>query len=254
MIGIFDSGSGGLSVLKEIRARLPAADILYLGDIANAPYGEKPPQELSALTVRNIQFLRSRGAARIVSACNSVSAALAVSLFDTLDIAPDALIEMVGPTVRHFRGRDERVLLCATPATVRAGLYQQGFGMAGKELATVAIPELAGAIEFGASEAELERIVHDAFADVPLAEGETLVLGCTHYPLVTPVFERVLGGAVRIFDPAHAVAARVEEQFGPHEAAGKGELRFAITKDSAPFRSRVASLWPESADAIEVIQ
>ncbi len=253
MIGIFDSGSGGLSVLKEIRARLPQADILYLGDIANAPYGEKSQQELSALTVRNIQFLRSRGAARIVSACNSVSAALAVSLFDTLDITPDALIEMVGPTVRHFRDRDERVLLCATPATVRAGLYQQGFGMAGKELATVAIPELAGAIEFGASEAELERIVRNAFAGVS-AEGNTLVLGCTHYPLVTPVFERVLGGAVRVFDPAHAVSARIEEQFGPHEAAGKGELHFAITKDSAPFRSRVASLWPESADAIEVVQ
>ncbi|HQU07470.1 MAG: hypothetical protein B7X04_00480 [Parcubacteria group bacterium 21-54-25] len=253
MIGIFDSGSGGLSVLRAIRTRMPSANVLYFGDIKNAPYGEKTQEELSALTVHAMQFLQSNGAESIVSACNSVSASLAVSLFDALNLASDRLIEMVGPTVSHFRASDKRVLLCATPATVRSGIYQNGFRMVGRELTAVAIPALAGAIEFGAGDVEYERIIREAFSDVPFDAFDTLVLGCTHYPLVLPVFERVLGESVQIFDPADAVAARVEKQLWPREV-GDGRLQFVISKDSAPFRARIKELFPESIAAIEVVQ
>ncbi len=253
MIGIFDSGSGGLSVLKAIRAQVPSADVLYVGDIKNAPYGEKPPEALSALTVANIRFLQSRSATSIVSACNSVSASLAISLFDTLNLASDRLIEMVGPTVSYFRGSPERVLLCATPATVRSGIYQNGFRMVGKDITAVAIAGLAGAIEFGAPEAELERIIREAFVGVAVDNFDTLVLGCTHYPLAFSVFERVFSGKVSLFDPAGAVAARVEEQLWPREA-GEGKLQFFITRDSRPFRARVAEMFPQSAGSIEVVE
>ncbi len=255
MIGLFDSGSGGLSVLRAIRKRIPEIDILYFGDIKNAPYGEKSQEVLSELTVHAIEFLRARSARHIVSACNSVSASLAVSLFDALDISSDQFIEMVGPTVNYFRayGAGERVLLCATPATISSGIYQNGFRMIGKELTAVAIPELAGAIEFGAAKKELERIITHAFAAVSLASFDMLILGCTHYPLIASVFKQVLGNRIHFFNPAEAVAARVERHFYSH-VVGTGKLNFVITKDSPVFRERVAKLFPKSALTIEVLQ
>ena len=140
MIGVFDSGSGGLTVLKAIRERIPSTDVLYFGDIGNAPYGSRPRAELSRLTSKALRYLVSHGATRIVSACNSVSASLAVSLFDTSDLTPDRLIEMVGPTVGYFRHADSRILLLATPATIESGIYQDGFAMIGKGIQAVRFP------------------------------------------------------------------------------------------------------------------
>ena len=253
MIGVFDSGSGGLTVVKAIRERIPSADILYFGDIGNAPYGSKPRAELSRLTSKAIQYLVSRGATRVVSACNSASASLAVSLFDTSDLTPDRLIEMVGPTVGYFRHADSRILLLATPATIDSGIYQDGFAMIGKEIQAIAVPELAGAIEFGAPEADVERIIRGALASNAAGSWSVVILACTHYPLVMQVFRRVLGPDVLIFDPAEAVADRVEKQWWPQEA-GDGAARFVITKDSEPFRRFAADMFPKNTDAIEVIE
>lgn len=253
MIGIFDSGSGGLTVLRAIRDVLPSSDVMYFGDIKNAPYGSKERDELSALTIRALEYLQKRGATSIVSACNSVSASLAISLFDAFDLAPQELIEMVGPTVAYFRGSPARLLLCATEATVQSGVYQGAFKMIGKEVRAIAIPDLAGAIEFGRSAEEIERIIRDAFKDARAEEFDALVLACTHYPLVKDVFEKVLGPKVIIFDPAEAVAERVERRFWPREA-GYGKTTFVITKDSEPFRGFVELLFPKSDFTIEVLE
>lgn len=251
MIGIFDSGSGGLTVLKAIREQIPSADILYFGDIKNAPYGSKSNAELSSLTVNAISLLQARGAGSIVSACNSVSASLAVSLFDSLSLMPEHLIEMVGPTVSFFKGSPAKLLLAATPATIGSEIYQNAFRMIGKDIETVAIPDLARAIEFGAPEEEIEHIIRDAFAHVRPSDFDTLILACTHYPLVAHVFERVLG-AVPLFDPAHAVGDRVKSQLWPREV-GEGTTRFVISADSPVFRDRVAELMPLGGFSIEVI-
>jgi glutamate racemase len=251
MIGIFDSGSGGLTVLKAIRERMVSADIIYFGDIKNAPYGSKSNSELSVLTVRAIALLQVRGAGSIVSACNSVSASLAVSLFDMLSIAPDHLIEMVGPAVSSFKNSSDRLLLVATPATIHSEIYQNAFHMIGKEVETIAIPDLAAAIEFGSSEEEIEKIIRDAFKDVQLDAFDVLILACTHYPLVSHIFERVVGG-VTIVDPAYAVGERTRQKLGSQEA-GRGTMHFIISKDSQPFRDRVAALFPSGEVSIEVL-
>ncbi|MBU6323816.1 MAG: aspartate/glutamate racemase family protein [Patescibacteria group bacterium] len=253
MIGVFDSGSGGLSVLYALRQRLPSVDVLYFGDIRNAPYGTRTHEELSALTVDALRLLAKRGASRIVSACNSVSATLALSLVDALELAPSELIEMVGPTVAYMRGEPGKALVLATPATVRAGMYRQAFRMAGKEAEEVAIPELAAAIEFGASEEELERIIREALARVAPDSFGSVLLACTHYPLALPVFRRVLGKDARIVDPALIVAERIERQWWPKET-GEGRTRFLISKDSEPFRRYVARWFPKDAENIEVLQ
>lgn len=251
MIGIFDSGSGGLTVLKALRERLSSPDIVYFGDIKNAPYGTRPQEELSLLTMNALSLLRSRGARSIISACNSVSASLALSLLDTLDIVPERLIEMAGPTVSAFRNSDKRVLLAATPATIKSGLYRLGFTMAGKDLVEVPIPNLAGLIEFGAPENELEEHIRDAFRSTDIKKFDTLVLACTHYPLARHVFQKIFDTHL-IVDPAEFVAERAERDFWPREA-GNGKTQFVISKDSQHFRGLVAKLFPNTDYTIEVL-
>ena len=253
MIGIFDSGSGGLTVLRAIRDVLPSCDVLYFGDIKNAPYGSKSREELANLTIDAIKLLHDRGARNIVSACNSTSASLAVSLLDAFDIAPAQLIEMVGPTVATFKGSDARILLCATAATIQSAIYQSAFRMIGKDITTLPIPELAGAIEFGTPKEQLQKIIADAFANLNLNDFDVLILGCTHYPLVSDLFKKVLPASMALFDPALAVAGRVEKQFWPQEA-GNGKTHFVISKDSVQFRSLVTKFFPDTQASIEVLQ
>lgn len=253
MIGIFDSGSGGLTVLRAIRDVVPSADVLYFGDIRNAPYGTRSREELSKLTVGAMRYLLENGATSIVSACNSVSASLAVSLFDAFALSPDRLIEMVGPTVRALKDAPGRAVLFATPATIDAQIYQTGFHMIGKDVAYVAIPELAGAIEMGQPAEEIGSIVRTAVEAVDWTDVDTAILACTHYPLVLSAFRAAIPPRVDIFDPALAVAERVEERLWPREA-GDGRLRFVITRDSDTFRGHVERLFPDSAYLVEVLE
>ena len=252
MIGIFDSGVGGLTVLKALREVLPTADVLYFGDTKNAPYGSRSRDDLTSLTVAALKLLQERGAQNIVSACNSVSASLAVSLLDAFSIAPQQLIEMVGPTVSYFKGSSARLMLCATPATINSGIYQNAFQMIGKNIKAIAIPELAGAIESGKSEIDIEEIIRKAFPQTP-QDIDALILACTHYPLVLPVFRKVLGENILIFDPAFAVAERAKKQFWPQEV-GDGTTRFLLSKDSENFRTLVIRLFPEMKFELEVLE
>ena len=252
MIGIFDSGSGGLTVLKAVREEMPSADIMYFGDIQNAPYGEKSREELSALTVSAMERLIARGATSIISACNSVSASLSLSLLDACEFPQGHLIEMVGPTVSLFRGTNHRIVVAATNATIKSGIYQDAFRMIGVEARMLPIPRLAPALEGGAQEATLEAIVREAVSNLAPEDTSALVLACTHYPLVSPLFRRYTDKAILIVDPSEAVAERVLKTLWPKEV-GNGSLSFIISKDSEVFRSRVKALFPESAGIIEVV-
>ena len=252
MIGIFDSGSGGLTVLAPLRKQLPSADIVYFGDIKNAPYGVRSQEELTRLTVEAIKLLRKEGATHIVSACNSVSASLSLSLFGMMELAPDRLIEMIGPTVASLRDSEERLLLCATPATIRSGIYQSAFGMVGKDIGTLAIPELAGAIEAGEGPEKIESIIRNVLVSVDTAAFDALTLSCTHYPLVADIFTQVLPCHIRLIDPGEAVAARVAHDWSG-EQSGAGKTRFLISQDSESFRGLVAQLLPEETHTIEVV-
>lgn len=251
MIGVFDSGSGGLTVLRAIREQMPSADVLYFGDIKNAPYGEKSREELSRLTVNSIRVLQTRGATSIVSACNSVSASLAISLFDSLGLEQQNLIEMVGPTVSYFKDFKKPILLAATPATILSELYQNAFRMLGITIDTVAIPKLAGAIEFDTSARDQELLIAGAFAAHDIKKYGVVVLACTHYPLVLTSFRKVLGD-VPFFDPAEAVAERVKKQLWPREV-GDGKLRLLVSRDTPQFRAHVAKLLPDASYVVEVL-
>lgn len=231
VIGIFDSGSGGLSVLVEIRKLMPKIDVIYLGDIANAPYGSKTRKELDELTSRNIQYLLAEGATKIVAACNSVAASVKSS----------NVVDMVKPTTRVLKNEGRKIIVVATQATIDSSVYQRGFME--KKIETLAIPELAGAIEFGFSEDKIEKIISGSLEKVRNVNFEILILGCTHYSLVKSLFEKVLGKMgkkIEIYDPALAVAREVAETT---DEMGIGKTRFLITKDSDLFRKRVEDLF-----------
>lgn len=252
MIGIFDSGSGGLTVLRALREQLPSADVVYFGDIKHAPYGVKSQKELSRLTVAAIQQLRTHGADRIVSACNSVSASLALSLLSASAIKADSVIEMVGPTVSYFNGLDQRIALCATEATVRAGMYESAFYMIGQEPVSIAVPDLAGLIEFGATEAQMQKIITEALTP-HLGSFDVLILACTHYPIVSGIFAEVVGPNVTLFDPAYAVAAQAKKLFWPQEV-GEGTTTFLLSQKSEQFEEYVHTLLPNTDYTIEIVK
>jgi glutamate racemase len=239
MIGFFDSGSGGLSVLSAFRALAPRADVVYFGDITNAPYGEKPQAELVALTKAGIEKLREFGAMQIVAACNSVSASVLAG------VAEDTpMIEMTAPTATYMtQYADKKFLLIATPATIASGIYDRALTSI-VELDSLAIPGLAGAIEFDAPEAEVRAIVHSALSTKKSATYGGMILACTHYPLVFPILAKEakeMLGITLVVDPAVAVAAEVANRF---DIQGQGAMQFLISKESAIFRKRVADLFP----------
>lgn len=236
MIGIFDSGSGGLTVLKEIRRLLPKADIVYVGDIKNIPYGTKSQDDLKKLTMNLINILVANGANKIVSACNSISATV-------LAVAPLNLIEMVGPTVRNLKNSNKEIYLAATPATIESGIYQKEFLKAGKKIESIAVKSLAGLIESGADDQEIEKSVEEIKKQVMTDDDrgkKLLILGCTHYPLVQEIFERIFDKTgTKVYNPAIAVAQEVKKKMS--EDGSGGEI-LLITKESKVFREHAEKL------------
>jgi glutamate racemase len=253
MIGIFDSGIGGLTVAYALRAQNPNADFVYFGDLRNAPFGPKSSEELFGITLRAMKFLREQGADEIVAACNSVSVSVIRPLMDAFGIQATNVIEMVGPAARALKLRaPKNILVIATEATVRSGIYEQTFSENGLHAAMMAIPELASAIEQGRPESEIEHIILPVVDRVSKEGIDTLVFGCTHYPFVRNVFERLFaerGVEVELFDPAEAVANEVVTLFQMH---GQGKQLFLISKDSLVFQETVKRLFGEGAAIVVV--
>ncbi len=248
MIGLFDSGSGGLTVLSAIRKRAPSADIAYFGDIANAPYGEKSPAELANLTEEGLKKLKEMGATQIVSACNSVSLSVLVGSAGQAEV-----IEMTRPTARALHARaGDRMLLIATPATISSRIYPSAIGVT-VHLEELAIPNLAGLIEFGTSEEEVRSSLRNALGEKKGKTYDAILLGCTHYPLVSTLIQEEASkvfGAVDIVDPAEAVAEEVMQRFN---LEGSGTTQFLISKNSETFRKRVDELFSGSSYTIDVV-
>lgn len=248
MIGIFDSGSGGLSVLHALRHRAPKADIVYYGDIAQAPYGSRAPQELANLVRTGMQRLAAHGATEIIAACNSISYSVLAGA-----AGHDRLIEMTRPTARMMRKyAGERVLLLATQATVESGIYREALWSIAA-LDELAVPGLPGAIEDGASSREISKIIRDALQEKRGNVYDKILLGCTHFPLVQNEIAAVAADffpGTALLDPAGAVAEEATQRFA---CAGSGSVQFLISRDSHAFRNRVAPMFLESMCSLEVI-
>ncbi len=246
MLGIFDSGSGGLTVLKEIKKISPNLNIVYLADFKNIPYGCKSPEEIGSLTVSAIERLLNEGAENIVSACNSVSTSVAQPLIELFGEKDFGMIEMVGPTLKVLTPEakeGKKILLVATEATVHSGIYSRGFSKSDVQIQSIAIPDLVPAIEKGALQSDVHTIIADAIKDA--GPFDILLLGCTQYPLVADIFKEVLLFQERnacVFNPAEAVSKEVGRRFDKKEKREKGSVVFLLSAKNAFFEERARSV------------
>jgi glutamate racemase len=245
-VGVFDSGVGGLTVLHELLVRLPHEDYLYLGDTAHFPYGERDPDELAEFAVAIAETLLARGAKLLVVACNAASAAALPRLRAHL-AQVDSGVEVVGVVdaaarlaVQHTR--NGRIGLLATPAAVKSGAYRHAVDATGEwiELLAVSCPDLAPLIQSGFPfEAEVMETVRGYCRPLRAAGVDTVILGCTHYPLVAPMLQRMLGPGVTLVGSGESVARTVERALTARGLArtdqAEGSYRFLCTGDVTAF-------------------
>jgi len=217
-IGVFDSGVGGLSVLKAIRQLLPDEPVIYLADQGHVPYGPRPLEQVRAFSQEITRFLLAQGAKLIVVACNTASAAALLHLRKTFPDVPFVGMEpAVKPAAEHTQTGVVGVL--ATPATFQGALYAsvvERFAN-GVDLIQSTCPGLVAQIERGAlDQPETRAILEEALQPMLAKNIDTIVLGCTHYPFVIPLIQEIVGDKVRVIDPAPAVARQVRRLLETH--------------------------------------
>jgi glutamate racemase len=247
-VGVFDSGVGGLTVLHELLVQLPHEDFVYFADSARVPYGPRPREEIEAFSLEVAEELLARRIKLLVVACNSASAAALPALrerlmqttlgVDVLGVVQPGAVQAVAAT------RNGRVGYMATEATVASGAYERAIAAADPfvTVAGVACPQLVPLIERGSPFDE--RIV-DAVRHYtrPLREAEvdTVILGCTHYPLIRPMLQRMLGRGVEIVSSGVPVARQVEHVLGSrglgNPSSAEGEYRFLTSGDPEALRA-----------------
>ena len=245
-IGVFDSGVGGLTVLHELLVALPQEDFLYLGDSARFPYGDRSPAELRAFSRQNADVLLGRGAKLIVVACNSATSS---ALQDLVAHVADGghgvdVIGVVGPesNLAVAQTRNGRIGVLATPATVASGAYERAVHGADPlvQVTSVACPQLARISQDGAPITEADVALARAYC-APLREAgvDTAVLGCTHYPFVRALLQRLLGPQVALITSGTAIARRVQHALSARDLAtpngGEGRYDFLCTGDADAF-------------------
>ena len=212
-IGIFDSGFGGLTVARAVLDQLPHEPVLYVGDTARAPYGPRPIAEVRAFALECLDELVERGVKLLVVACNSASAAVLHDARERYDVA---VVEVIRPAVRRAVAvsRDGHVGVICTRATATSRAYEDAFAAAHHlTVTTRACPRFVEFVEAGVtSGAELIEVAHSYLDPLVEAGVDTLVLGCTHYPLLTGVISYVLGDGVTLVSSAEETAKEVYRQ------------------------------------------
>ena len=243
-IAMFDSGVGGLTVLHECLVSLPEEDYVYLGDTAWFPYGTKDPEELRARIRAISELLLGGGAKLLVIACNtatSIGEAVAREVAEEHGVEVVPVVEPQAEIAAAITDSG-RVGVLATPNTVASGAYRRALEGQGRalEVTEVEAPDLAPFIQDGSpfDEGVLE-MARAYCAPLRQVEVDTLILGCTHYPLVAPMLQRILGRDVRLVSGGHAVAAAAQRtlQRGglAREPDGEGDYRFLCTGDVESF-------------------
>jgi glutamate racemase len=242
-VGVFDSGVGGLTVLHECLVTMPHEDFVYLGDHARLPYGPRPLDEVRRFAREIAVYLEGRGVKLIVVACNTATSAALPQLQEELRVP---VVGVITPEAHAAvqATRNRRIGLLATEGTVESGRYGELVHAldAGAEFFPVACPRLVPLIEGDDPYApETEQAVREYAAPLKDAAVDTVILGCTHYPLIRPIFQRVFGRDVTLVFSAEETAREVAETLARKgfENAGdrEGTYRFLTTGDPAAFRA-----------------
>ena len=243
-IGVFDSGVGGLTVLSRLVASLPFADYHYFGDTARVPYGSRADDTIVGYSRQGLNYLLSLGAELLVVACNTSSAIALPALVNTFNVPVIGVVDD-GVLVAADHAR-KGVLVLGTRATIGSGIYQRGLALHRPGLAVrgIACPLFVPIVEEGlvASSLADEAVRHylrlsDDFA------YDSVLLGCTHFPIIGPVIRRWVGDGVQILDPSDRVAQRVRSLLPsgtPYDACRRPEVHFHVTDASDSFKAVAA--------------
>ena len=247
-MGVFDSGVGGLTVLHELLVQLPHEDFVYFADAARFPYGERTAAELEAFSLEIAEELLTRRIKLLVVACNSATAVALPALrermlqttlgVDVLGVVQPGAVQAVAAT------RNGRIGVMATPATVASGAYAAAIAAADPfvDVTSIACPDLTRIIESGFPfDERVVDVVRGYCAPLRDAGVDTVILGCTHYPLVRPMLQRFLGRGVEIVSSGAPVARQVEHVLGArglgNPAGGEGDYAFLSTGDVDAFQA-----------------
>jgi glutamate racemase len=253
-IGVFDSGVGGLTVLRALVQQLPHEDFVYLGDTARLPYGTKSPGSIRQYSLQAARLLQQQGVKCLVVACNTASAVALDAL--TQEFAPVPVLGVLEPgaAAACHASRAGRIAVIATESTVRGGAYQQAITRRLPRATVIAraCPLFVALAEEGWTDgpvvdAVIQRYLDDIFvAGAPAMHPDTLVLGCTHFPVLAPAIASVLGDGVRIVDSAATTAASLVEVLAARNLGNPqrrpGSIRLLAT-DGAERFARVGAVF-----------
>ena len=248
-IGVFDSGVGGLTVLKSLAERVPDADYIYFGDTARLPYGSKSVQTVAHYAGGAAHYLEAHGAEMLVIACNTATALALDQIREAAHVPVVGVVEP-GAAAAARATSNKKVVVIGTEATVRSHAYQRALERLGISAREKACPLLVPLVEEGWIEhpvtEQVARIyLGEAFAD-RFSDADVLVLGCTHYPLIKPLLRRVVPSHVTIVDSADSTAEAVAEQLvadpldGAENSRDRREqprMRFFATDSAEKFRA-----------------
>jgi glutamate racemase len=266
-IGVFDSGFGGLTVLRELRKVLPAANYLYFGDTAHLPYGAKSVRTVAKYAIAAAHFLEQHGIEMLVVACNT---ATALALDEITAAVRVPVVGVIEPGAQRAAAisKTKKAVVIATDATVASHAYRRALTSRGLEATEKACPLFVPLVEEGWVEHPVtEQIAHiyidqvfqDRAQDVLQSGPDVLVLGCTHYPLLRPLLRRVVPQHVEIVDSAESTAARVLELLGKDllsKESGKGgggDLRCYATDSIEKFRRLGGKFLGHEIENIELV-
>jgi glutamate racemase len=259
-VGVFDSGMGGLTVLHECLVTMPHEDFVYLGDGARLPYGPRPLAEVARFAHEIGGYLEHQGVKLILVACNSATAAALPELQESLSVP---VVGVITPEAHAAvqATRNRRIGLLATKATVESGRYEALVRTldAGARLTSIACPRLVPLIEgddpFGQGTVD---VVREYAAPLKAATVDTVILGCTHYPLIRPIFQRVFGRSVTLVFSAEETAREVAQTLArkgiENDAGREGTYRFMTTGDAEVFRVTGARFLQLPIGAVEQVR
>ena len=257
VIGVFDSGFGGLTVLRELRKALPGADYHYFGDTAHLPYGAKSVRTVAKYAIASAHFLEQHGMEMLVIACNTATALAFDEIRAAVSVPVVGVVEPGSERAAQI-SKSKKVAVIATEATVASHAYQKALHRQGLDATEKACPLFVPLIEEGWVDHPVTEQVGHIYMDEIFRDGahdaDVLVLGCTHYPLIRPLLRRIVPPKVEIVDSAESTAAKVAHLLGKNCGQGDmGSLRCYATDSVEKFRRLGGPFLGNAIENIELI-
>jgi glutamate racemase len=256
-IGIFDSGLGGLTVLKAVRKMLPSENLVYFGDTAHVPYGSKSAQTVTSYSLEIAGFLCEKKIKLLIVACNTASALALETLHRKVPVPVIGVIEP-GAKRAVAASAGGRIGVIGTEGTVRSGAYKKSIKAINGDarVMELACPLFVPLVEEGWWRHRVTRLVASEYLDTFRPEYiDTLILGCTHYPVIKDVIASIIGPRVNLIDSAEAVAAEAKELLAAQNTqkkTGRGKMHIYASDDPARFKRLAANILGSKLDEVEL--